>query len=97
VAVTGRWRDRRVSQAFPEIRVPWRAVAAELRAALQRDMQPGEPLPSITDLCARYGVSRKTAQRALAAVAGEGLAELRVGVGYFAVPARPAKADGEPG
>jgi DNA-binding GntR family transcriptional regulator len=88
--VTGQRRDRRVSQTFPEIRVPWKAVAAELRAALQRDMRPGEPLPSITELAVMYDVGRKTAQRALAAVADEGLAELRAGVGYFATGHRSA-------
>lgn len=75
-----------LSQTFPEIRTPWKAIAAELRYAIEHDMQPGEPLGSIAALAAEYAVNPKTARKALAAMAAEGLAEMRPGKGYFALP-----------
>jgi len=43
--------------------------------AVQHDMEPGEPLPSLTELTEMYAVSRKTALKALKALAAEGLIE----------------------
>lgn len=80
-----------VSGQFPEIRVPWKAIAAELRYAVEHDMVPGEPLGTLAGLAEMYGVNPKTARKALAAMAAEGLAELRPGRGYF-VPDLPPPA-----
>jgi len=72
-----------LSETFPGERVPWKAIAAELRYAITHDMVPGEPLGSMTGLAEAYNVNRKTARKALAAMAAEGLAEVRPGRGYF--------------
>lgn len=71
-----------LSQTFPEERVPWRAIAAELRFAIEHDMQPGEPVGSIAELAAEYSVNRKTVRKALAALAAEGLIERVPGACY---------------
>jgi GntR family phosphonate transport system transcriptional regulator len=72
-----------LSQTFPGERTPWRAIAAELRAAIAGDMVPGEPVGSAAELAAMYFVNRKTARKALVALAAEGLIEVRRGRGYF--------------
>jgi DNA-binding GntR family transcriptional regulator len=77
-----------VSETFPHIHTPWKAIAAELRYAITHDMVPGEPLGSIAGLAAEYAVNPKTARKALVAMVAEGLAEVRPGKGYFALPAR---------
>ena len=91
--MTGRAEQGRppVSGQFPEIRTPWKAIAAELRYAIGHDMVPGEPLPSLAALARMYGVNRKTARKALAAIAAEGLIELRPGVGYFVPKPSPGE------
>jgi hypothetical protein len=71
-----------VSGQFPHIRVPWRAIAAELRYAVAHGMQPGEPVGSMDELAERHHVNRKTARKALVAVAAEGLIEARSGKRY---------------
>ena len=76
---------RRISGQFPEIRTPWKAVAAELRYAIEHDMVPGEPLPSANATAQMYEVHRNTVRKAFAAMAAEGLIELVSGRGYFVV------------
>jgi DNA-binding GntR family transcriptional regulator len=71
-----------LSEQFPHIRTPWKAIAAELRYAVTHDMVPGEPAGSMDTLAALYGVNRKTAGKALRAAAAEGLIELLPGRGY---------------
>lgn len=76
--MTGRAEQGRppVSSAFPHIRTPWMAVAAEMRDAIERgDVVPGEPVPSLAALSEMYGVSRKTAVKAVRQLAAEGLIE----------------------
>lgn len=59
-------------------------LTAEIRAWLDQGMfQPGEPVPSITDLVADRGWSRQTCARALQALAKEGLLEFCPGHGYY--------------
>jgi GntR family transcriptional regulator len=83
---------RPASEAHARIRTPWKAVAAGCRAAIASgQIGPGEPLPSVADLCAMYFVSRNTVRKALRQLAAEGAAELERGVGYF-VPGTPARA-----
>jgi Bacterial regulatory proteins, gntR family len=82
-AAAGARKRPPVSETFPHIRVPWKAIAAELRDAVARDMVPGEPVGPAAWLAAEYFVHRKTALRALRAVAAEGLLELVPGRGYF--------------
>jgi hypothetical protein len=73
-----------LSETFPEIRTPWKAVLAELRDAIERgDMVPGEPCASLGVLAEMYGVNRKTARKAVHAAAAAGLVTLRPGKGYF--------------
>ena len=79
-----------LSQAHPTIRTPWKAIAAEARDAIKRDMVPGEPMLSLTQLAEMYDVHRSTARKAMRALAAEGLVELRPGKGYFVPPATPS-------
>lgn len=72
-----------VSGQFRHIRTPWKAIAAELRYAVEHDLQPGEQVPSLAKLTGRYQVNRKTAAKAVRALAAEGVIELRSGFGYF--------------
>ena len=46
-------------------------------------LEPGQQLPSERRLCARFGISRVTARRALAALVDEGLIEASPGKGWF--------------
>jgi DNA-binding GntR family transcriptional regulator len=78
-----------LSEQFPEIRTPWKAIAAELRYAIGHDMAPAEPLSSLTGLSAMYGVDRKTARKALKALAAEGLIERVPGRPYRVPAAEP--------
>jgi DNA-binding transcriptional MocR family regulator len=63
-------------------------VIQDLRAAAG-SATPGERLPSVRELMARHRASPVTVQRAIAALAAEGLVEPRPGRGTFAA-ARPA-------
>jgi GntR family transcriptional regulator len=57
-------------------------VVAALRAAVESGQyRPGDLLPSDRELAAEWGVSRATAQKSLAALRSEGIAEAQVGVG----------------
>lgn len=64
-------------------------MASALRDGIaSKKWQPGDLLPSETQLCRDFGVSRGTALRALEQLLGEGLAQRRQGVGTFV--SRPA-------
>lgn len=59
-------------------------VANALRAAiLTRQLQPGEKLPSGTELAKTYGVARMTVQQAIRVLRDEGLIVSRQGSGVF--------------
>ena len=65
-------------------RPPYIQVANVLRAAiLTRRLEPGERLPSQTDLASRYGVARMTIQQALRLLREEKLIVSRQGSGVF--------------
>ncbi|MFD0192958.1 GntR family transcriptional regulator, partial [Streptomyces bacillaris] len=58
------------------------AIAAVLRDQIRdRELQPGDQLPTMDQLMTTYGVARATALRALATLKAEGLAEYRAGRG----------------
>lgn len=54
--------------------VGYRAIAAELRAAIERgEYMPGDSIPTLTDLEARYGVGKETVRRAIGVLQAAGL------------------------
>jgi GntR family transcriptional regulator len=62
----------------------YKQVAAAIRDAIASgEFPPGAPLPSETQLIARYGVSRPTVRNAIAALRTEGLIEVIHGKGSF--------------
>ncbi|MFI1950687.1 GntR family transcriptional regulator [Streptomyces xinghaiensis] len=62
----------------------YKQVAAAIRDAITTgEFPPGAPLPSETQLIARYGVSRPTVRNAIAALRTEGLIEVIHGKGSF--------------
>lgn len=65
-------------------RPPYKQVANALRAAiLTKTFEPGEKLPSGTELAATYGVARMTVQQAIRLLRDEGLVVSRQGSGVF--------------
>jgi len=53
---------------------PYRRIAADLRGAITSGViRPGEQLPTVDGLAARYAVSHGTAQRAIAVLSADGL------------------------
>jgi len=59
-------------------------LTADIRLWLDDGMfQPGEALPSITDLASDRGWSRQTCARALQTLAEEGRLEFYRGLGYY--------------
>jgi DNA-binding GntR family transcriptional regulator len=64
---------------------PWQQIAAHLRTEITagKYSPDGPPLPSMTALCQEWGVARKTANKALKALAAEGLIEVVDGMGYY--------------
>ena len=76
-------RNRRIKQSL------YLDLASELRDRIvSNKWKPGDLLPSETELCRDYGVSRGTVVKALEVLNREGLAQRRQGVGTFV--SRPA-------
>jgi DNA-binding GntR family transcriptional regulator len=65
---------------------PWQQIANELRNEIEAGKYhpDGPALPSVTTLSQQWDVARRTANKALKALAGEGLIEVVEGLGYFA-------------
>ena len=66
-------------------------VIQDLRASAH-ERSPGERLPSVRELMARHRASPVTVQRAIAALAAEGVVDPRPGRGTFVAPRAPAQA-----
>jgi GntR family transcriptional regulator len=79
----------------------YEAIADALRADIAHGrLRPGDPVPSSRALASQRGISRATAQEALASLVNEGLIHNRTGRGMFVtdVPvARPAGSRGAGG
>lgn len=59
-------------------------IAAIVRQGIAEGRwQPGQPVPSITQLVGEHGVTRKTAAKALALLETEGLLTRVPGLGYY--------------
>jgi DNA-binding GntR family transcriptional regulator len=59
-------------------------IAADLRKRIEGgELEPGQPVPSITSLCQTWGVARETAAHALTTLEGEGLVRRYPGRGYY--------------
>ncbi len=65
----------------------YRAIAADLRAAIERGEYPaGSNLPTQSELAADYGVRRETIQRAVKVLMAEGLIESATARGTYVLP-----------
>jgi GntR family transcriptional regulator len=62
----------------------YRSIELDLRARL-RTMHPGDRLPSDSELCREFGVSRMTARNAMQRLAEAGLVQRIPGLGSFVV------------
>jgi GntR family transcriptional regulator len=72
-----------VAERSPEAR--YQEIERWLRRRVRRSA-PGDPLPSESELAARYRVSRMTARQAVQNLAAEGLVQRRRGAGTFVAP-----------
>jgi GntR family transcriptional regulator len=64
---------------------PWQQIAASLRKEIKagRYSPDGPAIPSVTTLSQEWDVARRTANKALKALADEGLIEVEPGMGYY--------------
>ena len=63
---------------------PWKQIADVLRAEVTEGRYgPDDRLPSVAEIAAAWEVNRKTANKALMQLAGEGLIEVEEGMGYY--------------
>jgi AcrR family transcriptional regulator len=76
---------------------PYRRIADEIRARIaDRELQPGDPVPSARDITREWGVALATATKVLATLNAEGVTRALPGRGTLvagrAAPAQPARA-----
>ena len=62
------------------------AASVMKREILQGKYAPGERMPGVAEVQARFDLSTPSAVRAMHQLIGEGIAQSRQGVGYFASP-----------
>lgn len=63
---------------------PYKRIAAAIRERIESgELKSGEQVPSVSELCEEYGVSRNTALRALRLLRDEGLIVVEQGWGSF--------------
>lgn len=71
---------------------PARRIADDLRTDIAEGrLRPGIKLPAVRDLAERYGVSRNTAAKAIAALRTEGLITTRYGSGAYVREEHPIR------
>lgn len=64
--------------------LPSERVATDLRRRIEAgEFEPGQALPSVTELAAEYGVARATVSKALHALVADGLVVTRPRWGAF--------------
>src|SRR5438067_12111526 len=75
---------------------PYRRIADEIRARIaDRELRPGDPVPSARGITREWGVALATATKVLATLNAEGLTRSLPGRGtVVADPARPAQRAG---
>ncbi len=70
----------------------YEAMAEALRAQIRSSqLQPGQRIPSESELCALYGVGRNTVRHALADITAQGYLKTIQGVGSFVTEPRVSK------
>ena len=64
---------------------PWQQIANHLRTEIEQGKYnpDGPALPSVVRLSQEWGVAKGTANKALMALAAEGLIEAENGMGYY--------------
>lgn len=76
-----------VPRALPVVH-PYAQLAAHYRALIKAQAEgfaPGDAFPSIAKIAEEWGLSRPTAQRAVAILKSEGLVRTEHGVGTYVV------------
>lgn len=68
----------------------WLQLKHALRDHITFHLEPGARIPSETELCKRYGLSRMTVRQAISALVDEGLVGRQQGRGSFVLPTRLA-------
>lgn len=59
-------------------------IASQLRRQIEAgELEPGNPVPSITTLVQEHGVARETAAHALRVLEADGLVRRYPGLGYY--------------
>jgi GntR family transcriptional regulator len=79
---SGRHDDRMITA--PIVGEPrYLRLKREIREIIQRELKPGDRLPSESQICEQYGVSRSTTRQAMSALEYEGLVSKQQGRGTF--------------
>lgn len=71
-----------MTSPIKRVAAPYAQIAQHYRDEIHAGrIRPGDRLPSARDIASEFGVSRATADKAVAALRSEGLVEARIGVG----------------
>ncbi|WP_134500329.1 GntR family transcriptional regulator [Microvirga pakistanensis] len=74
----------------------WLQLKHALRDLATFDLKPGDKIPSETELCDHYGLSRITVRQAISALVDEGLLQKQQGRGTFVLASRLAEPLADP-